>query len=94
MTGTGTRVAGRLDHLPILPFHRRLLWLIGAGMFFESFDIDLAGSVLAGVTVALLALAALAWGYRRETNGRGLEAIAQDRPEPGLQRTPQLRLSE
>jgi putative MFS transporter len=39
-------VAGRLDRLPILPFHHRLLWLIGAGMFFDSFDIYLAGSVL------------------------------------------------
>jgi MFS transporter, putative metabolite:H+ symporter len=38
--------AERLDRLPILPFHRRLLWLIGAGMFFDSFDIYLAGSVL------------------------------------------------
>lgn len=38
--------AARLDRLPILPFHRRLLWLIGAGMFFDSFDIYLAGSVL------------------------------------------------
>ena len=38
--------AFRLDRLPILPFHRRLLWLIGAGMFFDSFDIYLAGSVL------------------------------------------------
>ena len=43
MDGT---IAGRLDRLPILPFHRRLLWLIGAGMFFDSFDIYLAGSVL------------------------------------------------
>jgi len=32
--------------LPILAFHRRLLWLIGAGMFFDSFDIYLAGSLL------------------------------------------------
>ena len=39
-------IAERLDRLPILPFHRRLLWLIGAGMFFDSFDIYLAGSVL------------------------------------------------
>jgi len=38
--------AARLDRLPILPFHRRLLGLIGAGMFFDSFDIYLAGSVL------------------------------------------------
>jgi MFS transporter, putative metabolite:H+ symporter len=41
-----TSAAERLDRLPILPFHRRLLWLIGAGMFFDSFDIYLAGSVL------------------------------------------------
>ena len=39
-------IAARLDRLPILPFHRRLLVLIGAGMFFDSFDIYLAGSVL------------------------------------------------
>lgn len=42
----GNSIAERLDRLPILPFHRRLLWLIGAGMFFDSFDIYLAGSVL------------------------------------------------
>jgi putative MFS transporter len=39
-------IAARLDRLPILPFHRKLLGLIGAGMFFDSFDIYLAGSVL------------------------------------------------
>ena len=39
-------VAARLDRLPIGSFHRRLLFLIGAGMFFDSFDIYLAGSVL------------------------------------------------
>jgi putative MFS transporter len=44
-------VSARLDRLPILPFHRRLLVLIGAGMFFDSFDIYLAGSVL-GVLVS------------------------------------------
>lgn len=36
----------RLDALPISAFHRRMLWLIAAGMFFDSFDITLAGSVL------------------------------------------------
>jgi putative MFS transporter len=39
-------VAARLDRLPILPFHYKMLGLIGAGMFFDSFDIYLAGSVL------------------------------------------------
>jgi putative MFS transporter len=37
-------VAERPDRLPIVPFHRRLLLLIGADMFFDRFDIDLAAS--------------------------------------------------
>jgi putative MFS transporter len=32
--------------LPISGFHRRILWLIGGGMFLDSFDIYLAGGVL------------------------------------------------
>jgi putative MFS transporter len=35
-----------MDRLPLAKFHRRVLWLIGAGMFFDSFDIYLAGGVL------------------------------------------------
>jgi len=38
--------AARLDRLPIGPFHRKMLMLIGAGMFFDSFDIYLTGTVL------------------------------------------------
>jgi putative MFS transporter len=37
---------GRLDRLPIGPFHRRIMWLIGIGMFFDGFDIYIAGTVL------------------------------------------------
>jgi MFS transporter, putative metabolite:H+ symporter len=37
---------GRLDRLPISSFHRRIMWLIGAGMFFDGFDIYLAATVL------------------------------------------------
>jgi putative MFS transporter len=40
----------RLDRLPIARFHRRILWLIGGGMFLDSFDIYLAGSVLGALT--------------------------------------------
>ena len=39
-------VGQRLDALAAGPFHRRLLGLIGAGMFFDAFDNYLAGSVL------------------------------------------------
>jgi putative MFS transporter len=42
----GAAVTARLDRLPIGAFHWRLLALIGAGMFFDSFDIYLQGSVL------------------------------------------------
>jgi putative MFS transporter len=41
---------GRLDRLPIGPFHTRIMTLIGIGMFFDGFDIYLAGTVL-GVTL-------------------------------------------
>ena len=37
----------RLDRLPIGPFHYRIMWLIGIGMFFDGFDIYVAGAVLA-----------------------------------------------
>ena len=40
----------RLDRLPISSFHRRIMWLIGAGMFFDGFNIYLGGAVL-GTTV-------------------------------------------
>ncbi len=43
----GTIHAGpRLDRLPLGAFHRRMLVLIGAGMFFDAFDIYLQGSLL------------------------------------------------
>ena len=40
----------RLDRLPISGFHKRVLWLIGAGMFLDSFDIYLAGAVLGALS--------------------------------------------
>jgi putative MFS transporter len=36
----------RLDRLPISSFHRRIMRLIGIGMFFDGFDIYLAATVL------------------------------------------------
>jgi putative MFS transporter len=44
--------AARLDRLPILGFHRRLLMLVGAGMFFDAFDLYLANSVLGALVKA------------------------------------------
>jgi putative MFS transporter len=36
----------RLDRLPISPFHRRVFVLVAIGMFFDGFDIYIAGTVL------------------------------------------------
>ena len=44
------KAGGRLDRLPISSFHRRIIWLIGIGMFFDGFDIYVAATVL-GVTL-------------------------------------------
>lgn len=47
MTPPATVNAGaRLDRLPISSFHRRIMWLIGVGMFFDGFDIYVAATVL------------------------------------------------
>lgn len=42
-------IGARLDKLPLSGFHWRLLGLIAAGMYFDSFDIYIAGTVLAAM---------------------------------------------
>ena len=37
----------RLDRLPISSFHYRIFGLVGAGMFFDGYDLYIAGGVLA-----------------------------------------------
>ena len=39
----------RLDRLPISAFHYRIFGLVGAGMFFDGYDLYIAGGVLASV---------------------------------------------
>lgn len=46
MQASQINAGARLDRLPLSRFHLRILWLIGAGMFFDSFDIYLTGGVL------------------------------------------------
>ena len=46
---TTVNAGARLDRLPISSFHYRIFWLIGAGMFFDGYDLYVAGGVLAGV---------------------------------------------
>src|SRR3954454_10030326 len=41
----------RLDRLPISAFHKRIFWLIGAGLFFDGYDLYVGTSVL-GATLS------------------------------------------
>ena len=44
---TAVNAGARLDRLPISTFHYRIFWLVGAGMFFDGYDLYVAGGVLA-----------------------------------------------
>ncbi len=44
---TSVNAGGRLDRLPVSSFHYRIFWLVGAGMFFDGYDLYVAGGVLA-----------------------------------------------
>ncbi len=44
---SSVNAGARLDRLPVGAFHHRIFWLIGAGMFFDGYDLYVAGSVLA-----------------------------------------------
>jgi MFS transporter, putative metabolite:H+ symporter len=45
--GLATNAGARLDRLPISAFHYRIFWLVGAGMFFDGYDLYIVGGVLA-----------------------------------------------
>lgn len=44
--------AQRLDRLPESSFHRRLAMLIGAGLFFDSFDLYMASGIMVALTAS------------------------------------------
>src|SRR5260370_41592287 len=46
---TTVNAGARLDRLPISSFHYRIFWLIGAGMFFDGYDLYVGTSVLGAV---------------------------------------------
>lgn len=87
---TTSSIGARLDRLPLSGFHHRLPGLIAAGMFFDSFDIYIAGSVLAVLInnhESLLLQAVIVATIGPETKNRSLEDIA-DVPLP-VERAPQ-----
>src|SRR5436190_18384647 len=44
---TTVNAGARLDRIPVGSFHYRIFWLVGAGMFFDGYDLYVAGGVLA-----------------------------------------------
>src|SRR5215472_11999310 len=46
---TTVSAGARLDRLPISSFHHRIFWLIGAGMFFDGYDLYVGTTVLGSV---------------------------------------------
>jgi len=46
---TSVNAGGRLDRLPVGAFHYRIFWLVGAGMFFDGYDLYVGTNVLASV---------------------------------------------
>ncbi len=50
-TTMSVQSGARLDRLPISAFHKRIFWLIGAGMFFDGYDLYVGTSVL-GATLS------------------------------------------
>lgn len=46
MATMAVNAGARLDRLPISSFHYRIFWLVGAGMFFDGYDLYVASGVL------------------------------------------------
>jgi putative MFS transporter len=53
---SAVNAGARLDRLPISSFHYRIFWLVGAGMFFDGYDLYIAGGVIASVLQTKFAL--------------------------------------
>src|ERR1700745_1200912 len=44
--GTTVNAGARVHRLPLSSFHHRIFWLIGAGMFFDGYDLYVGTTVL------------------------------------------------
>src|SRR3954468_24001630 len=55
-SGTSIQTGARLDRLPISSFHYRIFWLIGAGMFFDGYDLYVGASVLGAAVASKFAI--------------------------------------
>src|SRR5476649_1281161 len=74
----------RLDRLPIAPFHYRIFWLIGAGMFFDGYDLYVGASVLGAAVAQKFAVLGqvpqfISWTFVGMTIGAVIAGFVGDR---------------
>jgi putative MFS transporter len=80
MVNTGAR----LDRLPISSFHYRIFWLIGAGMFFDGYDLYVGASVMGAVVQSKFAVLAqvpqfISWTFVGMTLGSVIAGFLGDK---------------
>ena len=81
---SGLTAGERLDRLPFGKFHRKILMLIGAGMFFDAMELYLAGSVLgalvkSGYSTVELNAQFISWTFYGLVVGSLLSGVLGDR---------------
>jgi putative MFS transporter len=81
---SGLTAGERLDRLPFGKFHRKILILIGAGMFFDAMELYLAGSVLGalvktGYSTVELNAQFVSWTFYGLVVGSLLSGVLGDR---------------
>src|SRR6202521_1489101 len=81
---TTVNAGARLDRLPISSFHYRIFWLIGAGMFFDGYDLYVAASVLGSALQTKFAVLAqvpqfISWTFIGMTIGSMIAGFLGDR---------------
>jgi MFS transporter, putative metabolite:H+ symporter len=74
----------RLDRLPISSFHYRIFWLIGAGMFFDGYDLYVGASVLGSAVQTKFAVLAqvpqfISWTFVGMTIGAVIAGFLGDK---------------
>jgi putative MFS transporter len=74
----------RLDRLPISSFHYRIFWLIGAGMFFDGYDLYVGASVMGAAVQTKFATLAqvpqfISWTFVGMTIGSVVAGFLGDR---------------
>ena len=81
---SAVNTGARLDRLPISSFHYRIFWLIGAGMFFDGYDLYVGASVMGAAVQSKFATLAqvpqfISWTFVGMTIGAVVAGFLGDR---------------